>query len=82
MEEIAWEAIKRMDSRLQQMQDLLRHRRAIVDRTLLDEHLRVKGRTTWYETLEEMQTDLEAYLETYNRKRPHRSRAMEGRTPY
>ena len=47
-------------------------------RTLLDEHLRVKGRTTWYETLEEMQTDLEAYLETYNRKRPHRGRAMEG----
>lgn len=46
------------------------------------EHLRVKGRTTWYETLEEMQTDLEAYLETYNRKRPHRGRAMEGRTPY
>ncbi len=42
------------------------------------EHLRVKGRTTWYETLEEMQTDLEAYLETYNRKRPHRGRAMEG----
>ena len=51
-------------------------------RTLLDEHLRVKGCTTWYETLEEMQTDLEAYLETYNRKRPHRGRAMEGRTPY
>ena len=37
-------------------------------RTLLDEHLRVKGRTTWYETVEEMQQDLEAYLETYNRK--------------
>ena len=51
-------------------------------RTLLDEHLRVKGRTTWYETVDEMQQDLEAYLETYNRKRPHRGRAMEGRTPY
>ena len=47
-------------------------------RTLLDEHLRVKGRTTWYETVEEMQQDLEVYLETYNRKRPHRGRAMEG----
>ena len=44
--------------------------------------MRVKGRTTWYETVEEMQTDLEAYLETYNRKRTHRGRAMEGRTPY
>ncbi len=29
-------------------------------RTLLDEHLRVKGRTTWYESIEEMQTDLDA----------------------
>jgi len=26
----------------------------------------VKGRTTWYETVEEMQTDLDAYLERYN----------------
>ena len=42
-------------------------------RTLLDEHLRVKGRTTWYETVEEMQADLEAYLKTYNRKRRHRA---------
>ena len=51
-------------------------------RTLLDEHLRVKGRTTWYESVEEMQADLDAYLETYNRNRPHRGRGMEGRTPY
>lgn len=51
-------------------------------RTLLDEHFRVKGRTTWYETVEEMQTDLDAYFEVYNRKRPHRGRGMEGRTPY
>jgi transposase InsO family protein len=49
-------------------------------RTLLDEHLRVKGRTTWYEAVAEMQTDLDAYLEIYNRQRPHRGR--EGRTPY
>lgn len=28
-----------------------------------------------------MQQDLEAYLETYNRKRPYRGRGMEGRTP-
>ena len=50
--------------------------------TPLDEHLRVKGPTTWYESVEEMQTDLDAYLETYNRNRPHRDRGMEGRTPY
>lgn len=51
-------------------------------RTLLDEHLRVKGRTTWYETVEEMQADLDEYLATYNTRRPHRGRGMEGRTPY
>jgi transposase InsO family protein len=51
-------------------------------RTLLDEHLRTKGRTTWYETVGEMQEDLETYLEHYNRKRPHRGRGMNGRTPY
>ena len=48
----------------------------------MDEHLRVKGRTTWYESVSEMQADLDSYLETYNRKRPHRGRVMEGRTPY
>ena len=51
-------------------------------RTLLEEHLRIKGRTTWYETVKEMQKDLDAYLETYNQSRPHRGRGMEGRTPY
>lgn len=50
-------------------------------RTLLDEHLRVQGRTTWYETVEEMQQDLEVYLAHYNTKRPHRGRLMKGRTP-
>ena len=29
-----------------------------------------------------MQKDLDAYLETYNRQRPHRGRRMKGRTPY
>ena len=46
-------------------------------RTLLDEHLRVKGRTTWHETVDEMQSDLDAYLELYNTKRPHRGRGMQ-----
>jgi transposase InsO family protein len=50
-------------------------------RTLLDEHLRVMGRSKWYETVEEMQKDLDEYLVTYNTKRPHRGRNMEGRTP-
>lgn len=29
-----------------------------------------------------MQADLDAYLEFYNTKRPHRGRGREGRTPY
>ena len=51
-------------------------------RTLREEHLRIKGRTTWCETVAEMQEDLDAYLTIYNTQRPHRSRSMEGRTPY
>jgi transposase InsO family protein len=50
-------------------------------RTLLDEHLRIAGRTKWYETLEEMQGDLDTYLVHYNTKRPHQGRNMNGRTP-
>ncbi len=50
-------------------------------RTLLDEHFRVEGRRTWFETVEEMQASLDAYLLRYNEKRPHQGRGMEGRTP-
>jgi len=50
-------------------------------RTLLDEHFRVMGRKKFYETVDEMQKDLDAYLVTYNTKRPHQGRNMNGRTP-
>ena len=50
-------------------------------RTLLDEHFRIEGRKTWYETVDEMQRDLDRYLEFYNNKRPHQGRGMNGRTP-
>jgi transposase InsO family protein len=50
-------------------------------RTLLDEHFRIKGREKWYESVEEMQKDLDAYLAFYNTKRPHQGRNMNGRTP-
>jgi hypothetical protein len=40
------------------------------------------GRTKWYESIEEMQKDLEAYLHKYNRERTHQGRNMNGRTPY
>ena len=50
-------------------------------RTLLDEHFRVEGRRTWFETIEEMQAVLDRYLVEYNTKRPHQGRGMNGRTP-
>jgi len=50
-------------------------------RTLLDEHFRVEGRRTWFETIEEMQAVLDDYLIGYNTRRPHQGRGMNGRTP-
>jgi transposase InsO family protein len=50
-------------------------------RTLLDEHFRVEGRRTWFETVDEMQVVLDTYLIVYNTKRPHQGRGMNGRTP-
>ena len=50
-------------------------------RTILDEHFRIEGRKTWYESIEVMQQDLGTYLGQYNHKRPHQSRNMDGMTP-
>jgi len=50
-------------------------------KTLLDEHFRIKGRIKFYESLQEMQTDLDAYLQIYNYERAHQGRNMNGRTP-
>lgn len=51
-------------------------------RTVLNEHFRIKGRTKWYETLAEMQQDLDDYLVIYNTIRAHQGIRMQGRTPY
>lgn len=51
-------------------------------RTLLDEHFRIKGRQKWYESVDEMQVDLELFLKHYNYERAHQGRNMNGRTPY
>ena len=51
-------------------------------RTLLDEHFRVMGRKKWYESIDEMQKDLNKYLRIYNHERAHQGRNMNGRTPY
>ncbi|MEI4972824.1 hypothetical protein U1437_00615, partial [Aeromonas caviae] len=34
------------------------------------------------ESVEQMQTDLDSYLDHYNTQRPHQGRMMEGQTPY
>ena len=39
------------------------------------------GRTKFYEGVDEMQSDLDAYLVAYNTKRPHQGRNMHGRAP-
>ena len=51
-------------------------------RTLLDEHFRIKGREKFYESIEEMQKDLDEFLKFYNTKRAHQGRNMKGRTPF
>jgi transposase InsO family protein/transposase-like protein len=51
-------------------------------RTLLDEHFKIQGRLKFYESLEEMQADLEHYLYSYNYERAHQGRNMNGRTPH
>ena len=51
-------------------------------RTLLDEHFRIAGRSKWYESVEQMQKDLDVYLKQYNGMRAHQGRNMNGRTPY
>lgn len=50
-------------------------------KTLLDEHFRIMGRKKFYETAEEMQKDLDTYLELYNTRRTHQGRNMKGMTP-
>ena len=50
-------------------------------RTLLDEHFRIKGRQKFYETIGEMQSDLDEFLIHYNTERAHQGRNMNGKTP-
>jgi transposase InsO family protein len=51
-------------------------------RTLLDEHFRIMGRKKFYQSIDEMQKDLEVFLKHYNEQRPHQGRNMNGKTPY
>lgn len=52
-----------------------------MNRTLLDECFRVKGRENWYLTIAEIQRDLDTFMEHYNVQRSHQGYRLNGRTP-
>jgi len=51
-------------------------------RTVLEEFFIETLRTTFYETVEALQTDLDAWLRFYNTERPHQGYRNMGRRPY
>ena len=52
-----------------------------MNRTMLDECFRVAGRTTWFESIEQIQADLDKFMTYYNLERSHQGYRMQGRTP-
>lgn len=52
-----------------------------MNRTLLDECFRVAGRTTWYQSVDEIQADLDRFMAKYNLRRSHQGYRLKGRTP-
>lgn len=53
-----------------------------VNRTVLDEFFRTAFREKFYESVEALQEDLDAWLEHYNQERPHRGYRNMGRRPF
>ena len=51
-------------------------------KTLQDECYSLLFRKKLYRSLEELQVDLDAWLEEYNRERPHSGRYCYGKTPW
>lgn len=52
-----------------------------MNRTLLDECFRVKGRETFYLSIAEIQRDLDEFMRHYNTARSHQGYRLNGRTP-
>lgn len=52
------------------------------NRTILDEFFRTAFRQTFYESVEALQNDLDAWLHHYNYERPHRGYRNMGRRPF
>lgn len=51
------------------------------NKTILDEFYMLAFRKKIYKSLEELQTDLDKWLEYYNTNRPHQGKRQQGRTP-
>jgi len=51
-------------------------------RTVKEEFFQLAFRRTVYESLDQLQRDLDRYLEFYNRQRAHQGYRTQGRTPY
>ena len=50
-------------------------------KTVLNEFYRVAFRKKIYKTLDDLQADLDAWLNLYNEERPHQGRWCYGKTP-
>jgi transposase InsO family protein len=50
-------------------------------RTMLNEFYRIAFRKKIYERMEDLQTDVDAWLQEYNEGRPHQGRWCYGKTP-
>ena len=50
-------------------------------KTILQEFYQVTFRKKIYETIEQLQNDLDEWIETYNNDRTHQGKICEGRTP-
>jgi transposase InsO family protein len=50
-------------------------------KTILDEFYRIAFRKKIYQSLEELQQDLDAYIERYNTRRDNQGKRCQGRTP-
>ena len=51
-------------------------------KTILEEFYQVALRKKIYTSLEELQKDLDAWLDEYNHHRPHQGKRCDGKTPY
>ena len=53
----------------------------LTNRILLEECFKVQGRQTWYTEPEEIQRDLDRFIQYYNLDRSHQGYRVRGRTP-